>query len=66
MAESNSANDEKNGDRQGTSSAHSPAMEIEGIVHGEPDNNVVQSGDVYHAEQPMEQVLSIVIFFNAF
>lgn len=58
MADTNSLN----GDRQGTSSAHSPAMEIQGIVHGEADNNVVQSGDVYHTDQPQEQVFSIVIF----
>lgn len=36
---------------------HSPALEIEGIVQGEPDNNIVQSGDRYTQDDSTEKVL---------
>lgn len=45
---------------------HSPALEIEGIVQGEPDNNIVQSGDRYTQDDSTEKVLFFAVICSVF
>lgn len=46
--------------------AHSPELEIEGIVQGEADNNIVQSSGGFTKDELMEKVYTIRICLSIF